>query len=196
MDERELGALVVAGREERNLEYKRAAPWTQLRGQIVRTALGMANIEGGGFVVVGVNQQDQRFEPVGIDPADLATYRSDEIKARINSFADPFVESRVERVTLDGKAFVVIQVDEFSEVPVVARDHGEGIRKGALYVRSLRTIETAEVQNQTDMRAVIDLAVAKGVAKTLRTLARAGISIPELAARTDEARFAEEIEGL
>mgnify|MGYP001457197679 CR=1 FL=1 len=192
----ELRSLIRAGRESRNLEYKGAQPWRKVRSQVARTALGMANIEGGGHIIVGVDEIRGRFVPRGLSPDMLRTFRSDEIKAHVNGFADPFVELSIEHVEADGLTFVVIRVEEFAEVPVVASKAGEGIRRGALYVRSLRTTETAEVQNQTDMRTVIDLATAKGIARNLRTLARAGISLTDLVAESSEARFREEGRGL
>jgi hypothetical protein len=106
------------------------------------------------------------------------------------------VELSIEHVEDNGLTFVVIRVEEFAEVPVVASRAGEGIRRGALYVRSLRTTETAEVQNQNDMRAVIDLATAKGIARTLRTLAKAGVPIADIVSESSEAKFKKEGHGL
>ena len=48
-----LVALVVQGREERNLEYKRSLNWDDkdMRAKLTKSVLGMANIRDGGAIV-------------------------------------------------------------------------------------------------------------------------------------------------
>jgi hypothetical protein len=75
----------------------------------------------------------------------------------------------------------------------------EGVRPNpaagrAVYVRSRRQPETIEVQTQTEMRELLDLATEKAVAKFVRIATHTGIRIGGTEESTDEAQFLEERE--
>jgi len=56
MTEEQFRTLIAAGRESESLEAKPGSLRTDsiLGGRVVRAALGMANHEGGGFIVIGI----------------------------------------------------------------------------------------------------------------------------------------------
>jgi predicted HTH transcriptional regulator len=105
--------FIRRGSESSNLEYKAGRRWSELRVHIARTALGMANIEDGGVIVVGVNEVDGRFLQVGLNPDQVRSYRDDDVRAFINARADPHVRVDVHRETVDDRSFLVIAVQEF-----------------------------------------------------------------------------------
>src|SRR5574341_148406 len=157
--------LVFHGREERNLEYKPSLSWSDrsVQDKTAKSAMALANIRDGGAIVFGVAQQGDDFVPVGMTPNDAASFNNDDVIAYVNKYADPYVELSVSQVTTEeGKRFVVIQVREFAEIPVVCkRDGTERLTKGAIYIRTRRMPETAVVPSQTEMRELVELAVEK-----------------------------------
>ena len=117
-----LGQAIAAGGESQRLEYKQSAPWSELKAKIVRTALAMANVRDGGLIVVGVAQVGSEFSAIGMSDSDLATYKADEIKAAINSYADPPVAMEWVTVMFEGKTFGMLVIEEFDQFPVITKN--------------------------------------------------------------------------
>lgn len=193
----EFAALIERGREERSLEYKSAQPWETLRVKIIKTALGMANLQDGGVIVIGVEQQQNgEFIAAGVGIAVADTFKDDTVRAAVNEFAEPHLDLGVHRFEYDGRLFVIIAVSPFETVPIIARRPGEGIREGAIYTRPLRMPETREIQTSFEMRELLDLATEKALARYLRTLSRAGVAPERLLQSSDAELFARERDGL
>lgn len=178
----DIDALIAAGRESPNLEYKRSAPWNTLRLNLIHTVLGMANTRDGGHIVVGVAERDGTFSPEGMSEEHIASFPPDEdFRAAVNEFADPLVEPLLDGCGHDGKRFLVITVPEFDQEPVLCvKMGGDRLREGELYVRSARKPETAPARRQpTDMRALLRLATEKAVIRELAWLRNIGLLPPE-----------------
>jgi predicted HTH transcriptional regulator len=170
----ELVAFITHGREERNIEYKGTGSgdgmdWTQARvkSRLVRKTMAMANI-GGGVIVLGVDEVGGRCEPTGLPPATTAAYKQDDVQEYVNQRADPYVRLTLSHVEWQTKRFVVIQVRGFDELSVVCTRNGEHIREGAVYTRPFTKHESVEVQSQSEMRELLDRAIAVGVTNRLR----------------------------
>jgi predicted HTH transcriptional regulator len=162
------GEILALGYERRNTEFKGpgARSSQPLFARLIRAVLGMANQQDGGLVVIGVADVAGLLDPVGLTPEDLATWRYDDVAAGIAPFADPFVSFDLEVREYDAKQFIVLQVREFDEIPVVCRrDYLDILRPGACYVRSRRKPETSEIPSQTEMRELLALATTKGLRK-------------------------------
>lgn len=194
----DIGALIAAGRESPNLEYKQSAPWTALRPALIRTVLGMTNTRDGGAIVVGVAERDGAFHPDGMSGEHIASFPSEEdLRAMVNGFAEPLVEPLLDEREHDGKPFLVITVPEFDQEPVLCmRAEGDRLQEGELYVRSARKPETAPARRQpTDMRALLRLATEKAVIRELAWFRSIGLLPPETeAAPSAEAAFARQEE--
>jgi hypothetical protein len=115
----------------------------------------------------------------------FASFNQDNVDDVVRNYADPFVEANVTGVPRsvvieearkqeegdkiisdDGGDFIVVEVKEFEEIPVICRKsyalNGKVfLRKGAIYTRSRGKSETAEVHTQTEMREIINIAVDK-----------------------------------
>ena len=197
MEEREVVSLIQHGREERNLEYKGCVRWEKdVRAQITKSILAMSNIRDGGTIVIGIQQQGEKFIPNGLDATDLGTFTQDDISSYVNEYADPFADIVVSHVPYEGKDFVVIQVREFLELPVICKKDGAcGLRRGAVYTRPYRRCESAEVPGQAEMRDILDMALEKGMRGFLRMVGRAGLEVAERSQvdRTDKERFREQL---
>ena len=195
MTDQEFAEILALGHEIRGVEFK--GPGSSSRRQfmavVVRAVLGMANRRDGGRVIVGVEDDAGILTPVGLSTADLATWRFDDVAVRISEYADPSVDFDLEVNEYNGTQYVILQVEEFSDIPVLCkRDYQRILRNGACYVRSQRKPETSEIPTQTDMRELLQLATDKGVVKRLTEYRRMGL-IPDIPFETtDRGRFDEQ----
>jgi predicted HTH transcriptional regulator len=196
----ELIKIIDHEREERNIEYKPSMPWEKTnkkRFEVIKCILGMANIRDGGFIVFGVEQRDGRFIQSGMIPDHIMSFDQDKIDDVVKDFADPFVETHFTVVEYKSKEFVVIQVNEFDEIPVICKDNHklEGkvfLREGAIYNRPRGKSETTEVSTQAGMREIIDMAVDKSLHRFVERVGRivvseiTGLMMPKV---TEEKKF-------
>jgi predicted HTH transcriptional regulator len=174
-DAARLTELVTRGREDRSLEYKGTRgrepfAWgpDTVNAKIARTAMAMANI-GGGAIVVGMDQTGpDSWEPNGIDEATDRTYQQDRVQQYVNRRASPYVELVLHHFSLEGRRFVIIEVAAFRELPIVCRAGSGSLRQGATYTRSFEKHETVEIQSESEMREMLDRAIAVGIEKWLR----------------------------
>lgn len=194
-----LRTAIALGREQRGVEFK--GPGTRrdtpFLAKVVRAIMGMANTPDGGTVVIGVAENGDQLDPVGLGADEVATWGYDDLHANVTNYADPFVEFDVSIVDMDGKQFVAIDVVEFAEMPVICkRDYADVLRDGALYVRRRGKNETVEVPSHVEMREVVERASEKSARRMLATVARlapAAVELPEESAR---AQFDAEVEDL
>ena len=94
-------------------------------------------------------------------------------------------------LTLENKKFVVIKVFEFAEIPVICKKDGSSnLRKAAIYTRTYRIPESAEVPSQSEMREILDLAAEKQVRRFFETQSRAGITVEMI--KIDNTKFAQQ----
>ena len=194
----DIDGLIARGREAPNLEYKQSMPWDDLnlKLKLVKAALAFANTRDGGYIVIGMEQlADDRYEPQGMTPEHLAGYTLDKVQTEVNRYAAPFVSLDATPHKYGGKTFFVIAVDPFEDVPVICtrdaetRDAEVVLRRAAIYTRSRRMVSSAPIDNPDDMRALIDLATDRAVA---RLRARGILQSVAPSAPTDEDWFTEQ----
>ena len=196
----ELIDLILHGSEERNLEYKESMSWSQrdVKVEITRCILGMANLRDGGAIVLGVEQRGSNFVLAGMRPEHVKSFSHDRVAPYVSERADPFVEIEITPVSHEEKEFIVIQVREFDELPVICKREGKlstgnlRLRRGVIYIRSRRMCETIEVPSQTEMREIIELAVDKGVRRFMERMGRTGI-LSLVMEPSDSERFDEQL---
>lgn len=108
--------------------------------KLARHILGFAN-SGGGCLVFGVDEQDNgSFDPTGL--GSLVE------KAEVHQGVEKYIPTQLEYEVLDfsyrdseynkliDKSFQVLVVEDLPQyIPFVALDHGDGIRKNAIYTR-------------------------------------------------------------
>ena len=136
---------ILYGREERHIEYKDSMSWSWKNKDarminVVKCILGMANLPDGGYIVFGVKQQDNDFIPNGMDPEHFMSFNQDKVDDVVKNYAEPFVEVKVTKVSRDvvnnkaiseginefpddGGDFIVIEVGEFKELPVICKNN-------------------------------------------------------------------------
>ena len=187
--------MIELGHETSGVEFKGPGPWTdrQLRAQVVRAALAMANRRDGGKVIIGVADNGGVLSPIGLNEDDLNTWRYDDIAAGIAAYADPSVSFERQVKEYNGNQYIILEVDEFADIPVLCkRGYQDVLRNGACYVRSRRKPETSAIPTQEDMRDLLELAIDKGVVKYLARAERVGsIVLPSPVPQSTE-RFEQE----
>jgi predicted HTH transcriptional regulator len=179
--------------EERNLEHKRGIPWidAEWKGKICKSMMAMANIRDGGVIVIGVSEDSTgtSFVASGMTSEEADTFRPDEVADFVRQHAVPFVDFTLRRIEHDAKTFIVIQVREFDELPVVCRKTGPNkMRSGALYTRTRGKPETGEVSSESELREILDMAVEKSIRHYFARTNRAGLTVDGQAS-TDAAKF-------
>lgn len=201
MTENELRDSIAFGREQRQIEFKSPGPRTdaQLVAKVIRAMLGMANKAHGGYVIVGVHDDGTNLDPIGVNAADLATWNYDDLASKVGEYADPFISFNIAAVPLDGKNYVVIEMQQFESVPIICERQYDGILKdGALYVRGTDKIETIEVNSYVLMRELIDRATDTNLKGELERFARLGllqfVQVPPRP--TDDEQFEQQSRGL
>ena len=157
--------------ESRAVELKPSIPWNDVDQQeqvqdIVKSIVGMSNIRDGGKIVLGVRQNsDKTFEVTGMTDEDLQTYDQEKIYQDARNFGKPEPRFEIRSMKYNGKFFIVFLVQEFLYSSIICRKSGknlgkEPLVKGALYIRTHKP-ETKRVDDETEMREIIDLAIDK-----------------------------------
>ncbi|WP_150307200.1 AlbA family DNA-binding domain-containing protein [Planctomonas psychrotolerans] len=191
----EIAAFLEAGYESRAVEFKGAGSTrdSSFVATVARAAIALANQRDGGWVIIGVDEDD--IERSGLSPQQLAEWSDyDTVVDKINRFADPPLRiARAARSLPDGRDVLVLQVAEFDDIPILsARDFGSTIQRGRLYTRSFRKPESTSTHTQNEMRAVLELATQKQLARFLQLARGAGVDLAQ--GPTDEERYDDEMQ--
>ena len=178
MTDQEFAEILALGRETSGTEFKGPGPRSDRRvfAQVVRAILGMSNRRDGGRVIVGVEDNRNVLNPVGLNEEDLATWNYDDVADGIAAYADPGVSFDLEVREYNGGRYVVLHIQEFEDIPVLCKQpYQDVLRNGACYVRPRRKPETTEIPTQADMRDLLDLATEKSLRRFIAQAQRAGL---------------------
>jgi hypothetical protein len=179
----EIAAFITAGHEVRNVEFKGRGSTSdsEFMVKVARAAIAMANQRDGGYVIIGVDENDP--DRCGLDANLVAEWMDfDTVVDKVNRYADPPVRlSRSRRQLASGRDVVVLEVAEFDDIPILAaRDAPKGvIQLGHLYTRSFRKPESTATHTHNELREVLDLATQKQLGRFLRTARGAGLPLPD-----------------
>lgn len=190
MTTEELERILEAGRETETIEFKSPCSWDI--SVFVKDILAMANNRDGGVIIVGLEQDNNKFERKGISEEQKETYDIEKIKDQISEYADPFVDISIEFVNdYIGKTYVVIKIASFEEIPVICKKDSKDTKRGLIYCRTKnRRPESAPVPDSFHMRQIIETAVLRMLKKKKEEL--------EYIKTTEEdlKKLEEELEGL
>lgn len=199
MTEEEFAEILIRGREQSAFEFKGPGLRTDkhLFAKVTRAVLGMANRRDGGYVIVGVEESQTGLAFTGLTPEQLATWAFDDLADGFASYAEPSLEFDARVIEYQGQKFLVIRVEEFTEVPVLCkkgynRDRDTILREGACYIRPRRKPETIEVSTYADMRDLIDLATDKSLSRFITRAQSAGIPLATHKVKSDKDQFDEQ----
>lgn len=190
----ELESALSTGYEGRGFELKGPGKSDDKRflAKIARAALSMGNLRDGGHVVIGIDDGTPQDMLPGLDEDALATWLAyDDVSGRLAAYCDPPISFDLAQLTVaTGARIVVVQVHEFADIPhLCAREYPDVLRAGALYIRSRKMPETAEVASSVEMREILDLAAQKRLRAYIEMAERAGLSfsVGESGAASDSA---------
>lgn len=178
----EYRALIYAGSEDRNREYKSSFLWDRKKNgetlaKVTKSMLAMSNLRDGGHIIIGVEETGPPAQPFierGMLEDHISTFSFDSIADFVRNYAEPPIEFNVELVNDDGKDFVIIAVKGFDEHPVICKkNYGNVLSEGIVYFRSRSGRPRSEpLRAYSDMRELMDLAVERGVRRFLALQAR------------------------
>jgi predicted HTH transcriptional regulator len=162
----ELEELLQGQAETQSLEFKAGCDWNA--SSLAKDILALSNVQDGGVIVIGV--EDGTFVRQGVTPQQRQTYKADQMRDQMAAFADPHVNFTVHYPSdKAGLEYVVIQVSQFDEVPIICGRDSADTRAGVMYYRNRkRRMESAAVSNSYDMRDIIQLATVRMMQKMRR----------------------------
>ena len=200
MDEAEFEELLAQGHELSGVEYKGPGSRKEkpFAARVARACLGMANRRGGGIVIIGVAENEQKLpDPVGLLPRDVLTWKYDELSDTLSEYADPSISFELEPFIYHKKTFVRILISEFNDIPVLCKkEYQDILRKGACYIRTRRKPETIEIPSQEDMRDLLDLATEKRLRSFLAQAGAGGLLPSSSQQQSDDESFANQTKDL
>ena len=173
MTTEEIEALLDGGEETDRIEFKQAMNWD--RNTFVKDILAMANVQDGGRIIIGV--EDESFKRQGVSVAQIETYKIDTMRDQIAPFADPQVIFKVHQpVDRTGLRYVVIDVSPFDEFPVICKRDGADVNVGTIYFRSrAQKPQSARVSNHSDLRDIVE----RSIARRMQKLRQLGFASPQ-----------------
>ncbi len=187
---------ITHGSEETNLEYKGPMIWSKKAKKskdripnlkIIRSILAMSNQPDGGVIVIGVKEKKNgEFTPVGMGKKSYDSFKYDLISNEIKNYCSPEVRFTLKRdvVKIKGKnrRFVVIQVSESKEFPVICTRYelydkskppfskNVLLRENAIYVRSKSPIGSREIASVHEWQELIFRIMDKSRRELLRRM--------------------------
>lgn len=178
----DLEQLLAVGNESPSFEVKGPGSLNDKAfvAKIARAVMAMGNRRDGGVVCIGIDEPQMKGMLPGLDAAQAAEWADfDNVTSALARYADPAVVFALESYTLPSRAnVVVLDVVEFDIVPHVCKKSFPGeLQDGMTYVRPRGKPESVMVPNSAEMRALLDLATAKGVREFVRVADGAGIPL-------------------
>jgi predicted HTH transcriptional regulator len=200
----DIKAALALGYETRGVEVKGPGPPDDkpLFAKVARASLSIGNLRDGGIVVIGIDDGDPAAMMPGLEEKDLDAWLDyDTISSRLAVYADPPLTLDIYPLDLEtGARVVIVEVYEFAETPhICAKSLEPTLRKGAVYVRTRRMPETAEIATSGEMRELLDLALEKRLRGYVEAAQRAGVSLslatttPPPTLDASEARYREQL---
>jgi schlafen family protein len=201
VNEQTLRDLLALRSESKNLDHKQSMNWTsatnEQKYELTKDILAMMNTRDGGRIVVGV--EDAKYVPVGVSDDDQKSFDPTTLNDFVHKYTDPAASCQVQKLRVEGKNFVVIDVPEFADVPIIckANAHSSSTNKlilqgGGLYMRTEKA--TSElISSAEEMRDLMSRAMLKRGDHLLRTIEALIKGRPSSSA-TDMDLYKEELE--
>lgn len=179
MTEDDIRQLIGRKSESANLDYKEGFAWSQanrdLKYELIRDLMAMANTKDGGTVVFGVRDSD--FEFVGVADDIYHSIDPNNVIQMLHAHSSPKANCSVIKREIDGRKLVILQVPEFTDTPIICTDTIKGsdqsiiLRKGAIYIRT-SAAQTTEIPSADEMRELLGRAMTRKGDEFLRTIER------------------------
>lgn len=162
-----LKTLLGRRTEFKNLDYKGLMNWAtasnEEKCELVKDILAMMNTQDGGQIIIGV--EDKTYDPIGLTEADFESFDPTKVNDFVRKFTDSLASCQVQKLTLDGKKFIVIDVLEFTDVPIICKAGANSsenkliLKRGGVYIRTDKP-SSELVSSAEEMRELMGLAGA------------------------------------
>lgn len=161
MTTEELEELLEAGVETQRLDFKGPCEWDV--ESVAKDILALSNVQDGGWIMFGVEEENNSFVRRGVSQEQKETFRVDKMRDQMSAFVDPHVNFNVEfPKDKGGLEYVAIKVMPFEEIPIICKKDSRETRRATIYYRNKdRRVESAPVSNSYDLRTIIELATVK-----------------------------------
>lgn len=163
MKTKELEELLEGGIETPHIDYKGPCVWDI--NTFAKDILAMANIEGGGRIIIGVAEKGVEYERVDLTETQIATFNYDNMRDQFASYASPNVKFSVAfPQDKNGLHFVLITIDEFDEIPVICIKTNEraGTKAPVIYYRNTdKKVESGPISNYHDLHNLLERSAVK-----------------------------------
>ena len=177
-------AAIYRCQETQSVDFKRSGGWDSLKWRIIETVLGMGNLRDGGVIVVGVAEEGDAWNLTGIAEEDLRSFDVDTVVDQVNSYVSPHVKLTLVTLEEAGHIFLVLEVQEFADTPLVCKKNGPADSKlveGGLYVRPPGLARTTRIMKAEQMHDLLELAAEKRARRILEVGRRVGLVQQETA---------------
>jgi Schlafen, AlbA_2 len=165
--------------ETLGVEFKDDADWPSLKYAVIRTCMAMANLRDGGHILVGISGRDTQYSVAGVSSDNLLTYDPDLILAAVAKYASPPPDVRCVIHETSNATLLCIRVSPFINGPVICKKEHQGqLRQAAIYLRLNHPIRSAMPVEESQIRAVIDLAAERRAQQMVSDAARIGALPP------------------
>jgi predicted HTH transcriptional regulator len=177
MTDDEIRRLLVLKSEGPNLDYKAGFEWSKpnrdLKYELVRDLMALANTKDGGRIVFGVQDSDLEF--VGVSVEIFQSIDPTDVLGMLHDNAAPKVHCAVYKREIDSKRIVVFDVAEFEDTPIICTNgisSQDGkrliLRQAAIYTRT-GAGTTEEISAPDDMRSLVERAVRRKADELLKS---------------------------
>lgn len=139
--------------ETQEVEFKSPAPFNTIRQKLKRTALAMANTNGG-IIIIGVKERTR--ELLGVE-THRDTYLQLSTKGQIAEAGAPMLQLEIFPHYRDGKDFVVIAVTANGHLHISKADDEpdkDGVRAGVIYYRTVKPANIPVTDDTTWSRLI------------------------------------------
>jgi len=178
MSDEEIRRLIALRSEGPNLDYKAGFAWIKdnrdLKYELIRDLMALANTKDGGRVIFGVRDEDLRL--VGVSEEIFESIDPTDVIGMLHDNAAPKARCAIFKREIDSFRVIVFDVAEFDETPIICSKGISSLdgsrrmilRQGAIYIRT-GAGSTAEISAPDDTRSLIARAVARKADELLRS---------------------------
>lgn len=169
---------------------------------LAKDIAAFANSNSGGWLVIGKSQTESgEFALGNLSEEQAASFETTKVAQWVNNHFAPEIQLECRPVRHEGRLFIVIQINEFDDVPVICTKHCDDpanpkkhlLDVGCIYIRGSNA-ESKLLQTQDEFRRLIGTATKKRRDDIIQHLDAMLKGQPPVDKTTDQDRFNDEIE--
>ena len=150
--------------EKKRVEFKGKVDFKVFQEHFAVTLISMANINGGGIIIVGVNNSIPH-EVEGLTDEELKSFDKTFICNYLQNKVSPLPDFDPEIFPINGKNVLVFHIKEFNDVPhiitnqIILKKYRK-YKPGDILIRT-ESAQSRRIQNENEMRELVSLSMRK-----------------------------------